>query len=103
MNQQMILPVKVKAFCPVAAALFFGALVPLSIDSRSPVLLPALYGFGTGLPIVALVFSLRLGSLVFRNRLVILSRWEGIMRGITGGAFVAVGLYQTLTILFPVF
>jgi cytochrome c biogenesis protein CcdA len=91
------------AFCPVAAALFFGALVPLSIDSRSPVLLPALYGFGTGLPIVALVFSLRLGSLVFRNRLVILSRWEGIMRGITGGAFVAVGLYQTLTILFPVF
>jgi cytochrome c-type biogenesis protein len=91
------------AFCPVAAALFFGALVPLSIETRSPVLLPALYGFGTGLPIVALVFSLRLGSLVFRNRLLLLSRWEGVLRGITGGVFVLVGLYQTLTVLFPIF
>lgn len=91
------------AFCPVAAALFFGALIPLSIESRSPFLLTALYGLGTGLPIIGLVFSLRLGTLVFKNRLFVLSRWEGLFRGLTGGVFVLVGLYLILTILFPLF
>lgn len=91
------------AFCPVSAALFFGALIPLSIESRSPFLLPALYGVGTGLPIVGLVFSLRLGTLAFRNRLFVISRWEGFLRGLTGGVFVLVGLYQILTVLFPLF
>lgn len=91
------------AFCPVAAALFFGALVPLSIENRSPFLFPALYGLGTGLPIVGLVFSLRLGTLVFNNRLFVLSRWEAFLRGITGGVFVLVGLYLIFTVLFPLF
>lgn len=91
------------AFCPVAAALFFGALVPLSIENRSPFLLPALYGLGTGLPIVGLVFSLRLGTLAFSNRLFVLSRWEGVLRGLTGGVFVLVGLYLVFTVLFPLF
>lgn len=91
------------AFCPVAAALFFGALIPLSIEARSPFLLPSLYGLGTGLPIVGLVFSLRLGTLVFRNRLFVLSRWEGFFRTLTGGVFVLVGLFEIFTVLFPLF
>jgi cytochrome c biogenesis protein CcdA len=91
------------AFCPVAAALFFGALVPLSIESRSPLLLPALYGVGTGLPVIGLVFSLRVGSLAFKNRLFVLSRVEGFLRSFTGGIFVLVGLYLILSVLFPIF
>jgi cytochrome c-type biogenesis protein len=91
------------AFCPVAAALFFGALVPLSIESRSPFLLPALYGLGTGIPIVGFVFSLRLGTLAYRNRLLALSRWEVLLRGFTGAMFLLVGLYLIFTVLFPLF
>ena len=91
------------AFCPVAAALFFGALIPLSIESRSSLLLPALYGLGTGIPIVGLVFSLRLGTLAYRNRLLTLSRWEGLLRSFTGATFVLVGLYLIFTVLFPLF
>jgi len=91
------------AFCPVAAALFFGALIPLSIESHSPFLLPALYGLGTGIPIVGFVFSLRLGTLAYRNRLITLSRWEGLLRGFTGVVFVLVGLYVIFTVLFPLF
>ena len=91
------------AFCPVAAALFFGALIPLSIESRSSFLLPALYGLGTGIPIVGLVFSLRLGTLAYRNRLLTLSRWEGLLRAFTGAMFVLVGLYIIFTVLFPLF
>ena len=41
------------SFCPVSAGLFFGALVPLATEHRSPLLLPALYGIGTALPVAA--------------------------------------------------
>jgi cytochrome c biogenesis protein CcdA len=40
------------AFCPVSAGLFFGGLIPLALEHRSSVWLPALYGLGTGLPVV---------------------------------------------------
>ena len=40
------------AFCPVSAGLFFGGLIPLALEHRSSLWLPALYGLGTGLPVV---------------------------------------------------
>ncbi len=41
------------SFCPVSAALFFGSLVPLSLQHGSKVVLPVVYGLGTALPVVA--------------------------------------------------
>ena len=48
------------AFCPVSAALFFGSLIPVAVKQQSPVLLPAVYGAGTALPV--LFFALILAS-----------------------------------------
>ena len=50
------------SFCPVSAALFFGSLVPLSLEQDSWVILPSLYGIGTALPVVVLAVLVALGS-----------------------------------------
>jgi len=48
------------AFCPVSAALFFGALIPLTVKRGSLLTLPFIYGIATGLPVLA--FALILGG-----------------------------------------
>lgn len=40
------------SFCPTSAALFFGSLLPLALQENSSFLLPAVYGVGTGLPVI---------------------------------------------------
>ena len=86
--------------CPlatnVAAALFFGSLVPLAVRFDSPVLFPTLYGAGTALPVVGfailIAFGARFVAKAF-NRLAVVERWA---RRLTGLVFVGVGIYMTL-------
>jgi cytochrome c biogenesis protein CcdA len=82
-------------FCPVSAALFFATLIPLSIKHSSAVLLPAIYGAGTALPVLIfallLAISADLMGRVF-NRVTQFERWA---RWITGIIFLAVGIYFT--------
>ena len=49
-------------FCPVSAALFFGSLIPLSLKTHSTVALPALYGLGTGIPVLGCTALVAAGS-----------------------------------------
>lgn len=80
-------------FCPVSAALFFGSLIPLTLKSNLGVVLPFIYGVGTGLPVlffaVGIALSAKSLSLWF-NRL---TKLEYYMKKITGGIFIIVGLY----------
>ena len=46
------------AFCPYSGMLFFGLLIPLSLESTYGVFLPALFGVGVSLPVLAFVFLL---------------------------------------------
>lgn len=50
------------SFCPVSAALFFGSLIPLSLSFGSQVAIPAIYGFGTGIPVIGFAILLSLGA-----------------------------------------
>ena len=80
-------------FCPVSAALFFGSLIPLALKSKMGVILPFIYGIGTGLPVLlfAVGIALSLKSLSFWfNRL---TKLEYYMRKVTGVIFIVVGLY----------
>jgi len=84
------------AFCPVSAALFFGTLIPLATENRSPILLPAVYGIGTGLPVVifAVLIALGVGWMgAALDRVQAFERWA---RFATGLVFVAVGIFETL-------
>jgi len=88
------------SFCPVSAALFFGSLVPLAVKYKSGLLLPSLFGIGTGLPVLAFAVLLAAGaSWVGRayNKLTQLELW---VRRITGVIITAVGIYFCLAYIF---
>lgn len=90
------------SFCPVSAALFFGSLIPVAIKADSGVLLPSLYGVGTGLPVFAFALLIALG---FRSLAGVFNRVKAVevwARRITGGAFIAIGIYYTLVYVFRV-
>jgi cytochrome c biogenesis protein CcdA len=88
------------AFCPVSAALFFGSLVPLSIQHGHSVLYPVLYGAATAFPVVILGIALALGALWAGNLLKLLPRIEQIMRRLTGIVFIIAGLYLVAKYVF---
>lgn len=88
------------AFCPPSAALYFLTLIPLCVKVQSSLLLPGLFGLGTALPVIAFAFLIAFSAqslgTVF-NRLNQVERWA---RAVTGGLFVAVGIYYALTFIF---
>ena len=85
------------SFCPISAALFFGSLIPLALNSKVGIGLPFLYGLGTGLPVVILALGIALGvtkaSFWFKK----MSSIEKHTKKITGVVFILVGLYYIWT------
>jgi len=81
------------SFCPISAALFFGGVIPLALNNRLGIVLPFLYGLGTGLPVIILAVGIALGvtkaSFWFQK----MSSLEKYTKKITGVVFVVVGLY----------
>ena len=90
------------SFCPISAALFFGSLIPLAVKHESYLLLPTLYGIGTGLPVIAggivIVFSAQSIGKLFA-RVTQIEKW---LRWITGIVFIGVGVYYCLIYYFGV-
>ena len=83
------------AFCPVSAALFFGSLIPLAINSKSGIVLPVIYGIGTGLPVLVFAVAIALGVTSLSHWFHRIARLEYYTRKITGAVFIIVGLYYT--------
>lgn len=84
------------SFCPVSAALFFGSLISIAIEYHSRLIIPAMYGIGTGLPVVifaiVIAFSMnKLGEIY--NSVVKFETW---FRKITGVIFIVAGIYFTI-------
>jgi len=83
------------SFCPISAALFFGSLVPLALETRSVVLLPSAYGVGTAVPVLGFAIPLGLGvrwvGTAF-DRVTQVGRWG---RWVTAVVFLAVGVWFT--------
>ena len=81
------------AFCPISAALFFGSLIPLSLNNTYGVALPFIYGIGTGLPVLAFSFGIAFGITTLSrwfNRMAMLEKYT---RKLTGIIFILVGIY----------
>jgi cytochrome c-type biogenesis protein len=84
------------SFCPTSAALFFGSLIPLALKYESAWSMPAVYGFATGIPVVAFSIVLGMGGHKIGkayNSVVAFEKWA---RYITGVIFILVGIYYTL-------
>ena len=90
------------SFCPVSAALFFGSLIPLAVSRESAILLPSLYGIGTGLPVLVFAVLIAAGAksigVVF-NSLTVFELWA---RRITGIILISIGVYLSLKYVFHI-
>ncbi len=84
------------SFCPTSAALFFGSLLPSALEHNSSIILPSLYGIGTGLPVIFFAVLLAMGtnivSKVF-NKVTVFEVWA---RRLTGIVFIGIGIYYTM-------
>jgi len=88
------------SFCPVSAAFFFGGLVSLSVANESVVLLPAVFGAGTALPVIVFAILIAWGVKGVGTAFNVLSKIEWWARRITGWAVVAAGVVLVLRYVF---
>ncbi len=87
-------------FCPVSAAFFFGSLLPLAVEQRSPILLPALFGIGTAIPVLGFAVAIALGAKSLGKVFGKLTKIERWVRLVTGVVFIGVGIYLMLVHVF---
>jgi hypothetical protein len=87
------------AFCPTAAALFFLGLVPIAVRHHSPILVPAVYGVATGLPVFAFAAILVAGVGKVGRIFDVVTKVEVWVRRATGLIFIAVGAWYSWTFL----
>jgi cytochrome c-type biogenesis protein len=85
------------SFCPISAGLFFGSLIPLSLQNQYGSILPFIYGFGTGLPVLFFSMCLAFGAQSVTTWFHKVGRLEYYMRKITGVIFIFAGLFYLWT------
>ncbi len=90
------------AFCPVSAALFFGSLIPLAVRHQSALLMPALYGAGTALPVMAFALLAAFGARHLSGVFNAVTKLELWGRRITGILFIMIGIYFCILYIFRI-
>ena len=90
------------SFCPISAALFFGSLIPLAVNSNLGIMFPFIYGIGTGLPVVIFAIGITLGVNSIAHWFNKATELETYMRKATGIIFLLVGVYYILSHIFGV-
>ncbi len=88
------------SFCPVSAALFFGSLLALAVTNESGIILPAVYGIGTALPVLVFAVLIAFGANRIGKTYNRMAAFEYWARRITGLVFIAAGIYYSLTYIF---
>jgi cytochrome c biogenesis protein CcdA len=84
------------AFCPFSAVLFFGMLIPLAIKAGDGIIIPSVFAFATGLPVIIFAFILaysvgKLGNVM--NKIQTFEKWT---RKIAAIIFIIMGIYYTI-------
>jgi len=88
------------SFCPVSAALFFGSLIPLAVSHDSSMLLPAVYGTGTGIPVIVFAIALSLGAKSLGTLFQKVTATEQKIRFGTGVVILLIGVWLTIQNVF---
>ncbi len=87
-------------FCPVSAALFFGSVIPLAVSEQSRLLIPAIYGVGTGLPVIIVAFGIAVSAKLVATMFKRMSQFEYWARTATGAVFIILGIYLSIERIF---
>ena len=83
------------AFCPYSGVLFFGALIPLVLKSAEGLLLPPIFAFGTGLPVILFSFIIAFAVQKLSQVFQIMQKIEKVMRYSVATIFIIAGAYYT--------
>jgi len=83
------------AFCPYSGVLFFGALIPLILKSTESLLLPPIFAFGTGLPVILFSFLIAFSIQKLGQVFQIMQKIEIVMRYTVATIFLLTGAYYT--------
>lgn len=84
------------SFCPVSAGLYFGGLIPLSVNHTSYVTLPLVYAIGTALPVILFAMIIALGMNKLSKVYDRVSTFGTRARYATGVIFILVGIHYSL-------
>ncbi len=90
------------SFCPASAVIFFGSLIPVALKSDVPVFSSAIYGLGTGLPVILFALIIALGATKLSDAYQKTAIFESISRLITGILFIIVGFYYTFAMIYGI-
>ena len=88
------------AFCPFSAVLYFGMLIPLALKYSDAFLIPSIFSFATGLPVIIFAFILTFSVSKLGKVMGKVQTFEKYMRYAIAGVFVIVGIYYTWRIWF---
>ncbi len=86
------------AFCPYSGVLYFGMLIPLTIQSASGLYLPVIFAIASGIPVIIFAWLLAytvsgVGKLYSR-----IKSFEIWFRRIVAVLFIGVGVYYTVAV-----
>ena len=81
------------AFCPYSGVLFFGVLIPLVLRSTEALLLPPLFGLGTGLPVIIFSFLIAFSIQKVGQVFSVVQRIERVSRKVVASIFILTGVY----------
>ena len=86
------------AFCPFSAVLFFGMLIPIALKAGDGLIIPSIFAFATGLPVIIFSFILVFGISKLSgvmNKVQVFEKWT---RKIASIIFICVGIYYSAII-----
>jgi cytochrome c-type biogenesis protein len=83
-------------FCPTMAMIFFGALVPLVVQTRAGLVLPVIFAIGTAVPVVLWALALSAGKGVARRWIHRVRGLDRYVRWTAAAVFLVMGLNDTV-------
>ena len=86
------------AFCPYSGVLYFGMLIPMTIQSSAGMLLPVVFAAVTGIPVILFAWLLAYtvsGVGKFYNRIKVFELW---FRRFVAIVFLVIGVYYTIVV-----
>jgi cytochrome c-type biogenesis protein len=86
------------SFCPFSAVLFFAMLIPLALGAGDPVIIPAVFAFATGLPVIVISYFLVQGVWRCSGTVQKIGAAEVWIRRTVAAIFLVVGVYYIVLI-----
>jgi cytochrome c biogenesis protein CcdA len=87
------------AFCPYSGAMYFGALIPMSIKHDAGFIYPIFYALGAGTLVMFFTVVIAFSILQLGKYFKAVSKIEKVMRVVAGALFVLTGAYYLLIYL----